>query len=292
MKEKRIRSDIQEENRKSFRLPSFSIHGTPGIRTLWNFLLTALEPVGKVLYVYGGGWNEEDTGASRQACTLGIAEEWIRFFADHDGNYSYLDVPGPKEGSPARNPYGYAGLDCSGYVGWALYSTLETENHLPGYVTEASVMAEWLAERGWGSCRKQEDITADDLHPGDIVSMSSHVWISLGACADGSAVILHSSPTDSRSGHPGGGVQISAVGRDAGCQAYRLAERYMAEYFPAWHERYPVWLCDPAVYFKVTGIFRWETGERGILRDPESVSAMDPEALLKRMFRQYGQNSL
>ena len=32
-------------------------------KTLENLLKTALLPIGKTMYIYGGGWNEKDTGA-------------------------------------------------------------------------------------------------------------------------------------------------------------------------------------------------------------------------------------
>ena len=92
-----------------------------------------------------------------------------------------------------------------------------------------------------------------EMRPGDVMSTDGHVWISLGTCDDGSVVIVHSAPSKSRRLQPGGGVQISAVGRDAGCEAYTLAERYMAKYYPAWYKRYPICLCDPDVYFTFEG---------------------------------------
>ena len=40
------------------------IEAEPGVKTVQNFLATSLEPVGNTLYIWGGGWNEEDTGAA------------------------------------------------------------------------------------------------------------------------------------------------------------------------------------------------------------------------------------
>ena len=45
-------------------------------RTVKNLLKTAIKPVGKVLYVYGGGWNQEDNGAGRPAKTIGLYPLW------------------------------------------------------------------------------------------------------------------------------------------------------------------------------------------------------------------------
>lgn len=41
--------------------------------TLTDFLRTALRPKDQVLYVWGGGWNEEDTAGGMEANTLGMA---------------------------------------------------------------------------------------------------------------------------------------------------------------------------------------------------------------------------
>ena len=38
--------------------------------TLENLLKTALLPIGNTMYIYGGGWNEEDTGAGIEAMTI------------------------------------------------------------------------------------------------------------------------------------------------------------------------------------------------------------------------------
>ena len=41
--------------------------------TLKELLLTALQPVGSTMYVWGGGWNEADTGAGPDAVTIGVS---------------------------------------------------------------------------------------------------------------------------------------------------------------------------------------------------------------------------
>ena len=125
------------------------------------------------------------------------------------------------------------------------------------------------------------------MKPGDIMSMDGHVWISLGTCSDGSVVILHSTPAYSRTGQPGGGVELSAIGLSEACEAYLLADRYMSEYYPEWYERYPVKLAEPESYFSFSkdsaGRFSWDTGENG-LSDPEGVGDMKPEQVLAYLF--------
>ena len=106
------------------------------------------------------------------------------------------------------NAYYYAGLDCSGYVGWALYNTLETEDGREGYVRSATDMALTFAKKGYGRFTREIQVPADgrkcEMKPGDLMSTDEHVWISLGTCGDGSMMILHSTPAKSRTGQPGG----------------------------------------------------------------------------------------
>lgn len=269
------------------------VHGAPGLRTVKNFLLTALEPVGTTLYVFGGGWDWQDEGTAPQARTLGVSPDWTRFFRNQDALYTYKDRDGKEENRDPKssyypfgeiNQYYYAGLDCSGYVGWAVYNTLETENGNAGYVLGANRMARRFAELGLGTCTREEPL-APALRPGDIVSMDGHVWISLGVCADGSGVILHSTPSMSRMGQPGGGVQIGAVGQDETCEAYRLADRYMAAYYPAWHERYPTALKSPELYFALkleeNGRFAWRPD---VVPDPDGIRNMTPAQALALLF--------
>lgn len=278
--------------------------GTPGEHTVKNFLKTALMPVGTTLYIYGGGWDWQDVGSAVQTRTLGVASDWVRFFESQDENFTYKEEDGDEAKADPQHsyyPYGeyneyyYAGLDCSGFVGWAVYNTIETQDGEEGYVSGATGMAKKLSERGLGEWT--QDIKAPDgsngyeMKPGDIMSLNGHVWISLGTCEDGSVVILHSTPSNSRTGQPGAGVQISAVGTDENCQAYALADEYMSKYYPEWYERYPVCLKDPDTYFAFegedAGRFTWSTGigEDGF-EDPDGMQDMKPEEALKVLFEE------
>lgn len=282
--------ELRAEAEEAYAPP---VHGTPGVRTVKNYLLTALEPVGTTLYVFGGGWDWQDEGTAPQARSIGVSPDWTRFFRNQDASYTYKDRDGEEENrSPETsyypfggfNQYYYAGLDCSGYVGWTVYSTLETVSGRPGYVCGANRMAKAFAEKGLGEWRHEAKLP-QSLRPGDIVSMDGHVWISLGACADGSAVILHSTPSMSRMGQPGGGVQIGAVGGDEGCEAYQLADHYMTRYFPAWHERYATALKSPDLYFSLireeNGLFSWRPDA---VSDPDGIGNMTPAEALKLLF--------
>ncbi|MBR6918501.1 MAG: hypothetical protein IKN38_09990 [Clostridia bacterium] len=278
------------------------VAATPGEKTLKNFIATALEPVGTTLYIYGGGWDWQDEGSAVQARTLGVSADWVKFFGEHDENYTFKAQDGDDaKADPATSyyPYGeyneyyYAGLDCSGYLGWTLYNTFETENGKDGYVGGSTKFAKRLSENGWGEWT--QDVAAPDaengyvVKPGDVISIKGHVWISLGTCGDGSVLIAHSSPSKSRTGQPGGGVQISAIGNDEDCDAYALAEKIMSEEYSEWFERYPVYLADPVVYFAIegenAGRFTWNTdGASDGLTDPDNVQEMTPEEVLNLIF--------
>ncbi len=273
------------------------VKGKAGTRTVKNFLLTALEPVGTALYIYGGGWDWQDVGSAIQTRTIGVPIDWVKFFNSQDKNFTYKSKDGNeayKDPEHSYYPYGeyneyyYAGPDCSGYIGWTLYNTFNTVDGLDGYVISARNIAKDLSEKGYGGFTK--DFISDegrvDLQAGDIVSISDHhVWISLGTCEDGSVVIAHCSPSKSRTGQPGGGIQISAIGDSTDCEAYQLADKYMSKYYPLWYERYPIYLTDANVYFNVekgnAGRFRWS--ENG-LTDPDNISNMTPANVLKELF--------
>ena len=273
-------------------VPQFSpvVTGTPGEKTLLNFLKTAMEPVGTTLYIYGGGWDWQDVGSSVQARTIGVSPDWVRFFNEQDENYTYKEKDGDKANADPKTsyyPYGeyneyyYAGLDCSGYVGWVLYNTFETEDMKYGYVMGSTSTAKKLAARGFGEWTQE----ISEMKPGEMMSMNGHIWISLGTCSDGSTLILHSTPSRSRTNQPGGGVQISAIGKSDTCEAYKLADEYMSKYYPEWYRRYPISLCDPDVYFTFTGEnagkFTWSYD---VLSDSENVKNMTPDEVLKAIF--------
>ena len=253
------------------------VSGTPGTVTVKNFLATALMPCGTALYVYGGGWNWQDTGAATDAVTIGLADSWLQFFRSHDASYHYKNADAAHSYSPfgGFNQYGHEGLDCSGFVGWAVYNTVRTESGGAGFVVPAADQAKLLADSGLGTYTG----SVGTLRPGDVFSMRGHVWISLGTCADGSILILHSTPSDSRAGMPGGGVQLSAIGPSTSCEAYRLADRYMATYCPAWYARYGVKLCPAGSYTACAGHFTWSAGH-----DPDGYRSMTPAAVLRDLF--------
>ena len=60
--------------------------------SLEHFLEIAMEPVGQTMYVWGGGWNEEDTGAGVEAVTIGVSDQWASFFEEQDASYDYQNT--------------------------------------------------------------------------------------------------------------------------------------------------------------------------------------------------------
>ena len=276
---------------------SCAVSGIAGEKTVANFLKTALMPVGTSLYVYGGGWNWQDDGASNQAKTIGVSQTWVDFFNSQKETYKYYDEENKSNGYfpfGAWNEYYYAGLDCSGYVGWTVYNTLNTESGKEGYVMSASNIALDFSSRGWGTFSNHMGTSTEELVkrllPGDIVSISGHVWICLGVCDDTSLVILHSTPSVSRAGTYGGGVQIGAIGDSENCQAYKIADEYMKKYFGKWYERYPVTLKTFEIYLDFTaentGIFSWETESSTFMSDPEKIRSLSAKQVMQLLFEE------
>ena len=275
------------------------VKGTAGKRTLKNFLATAFMPVGKTLYVYGGGWDWQDEGTSIQARSIGVSADWVKFFESQNENYTFKSSDASRSYYPygGYNEYYYAGLDCSGYVGWAVYNEMHAENGLEGYVRASTTIAKSLAEKGWGAWTQNvyQPYNHDNSQflPGDVFSMKGHVWICLGTCEDGSILILHSTPQYSRTGQPGGGPELSAIGGSKSCEAYRLADQYMLAYYPEWYERYSVALKNYWDYTAIEGAdagkFSWNlTGENGGISDPDGYIQMTPAEILEDLFQEAG----
>ncbi len=278
---------------------SAPVKGVPGQKTLKNFLATAMEPVGQALYVFGGTWDWQDEASSPQSTTIGLAQSWLDFFQSHDASYTYKYSDDPSASyypHQGWNQYYYAGIDCSAYVAWATYNMMNTVSGGEGYVGSSTKMAQRFADTmKWGTIDYGTPVNDEEGHRtfdhssfrvGDVFSMNGHVWICLGACSDGSLVILHSTPSDSKVGAPGGGVQISGVGASQNCEAYRLANYYMSKYYPAWSERYNAVCKDYADYTTVrgdvAGRFSWDLTKT--LTDPDGYAKMTPAQILADLF--------
>lgn len=242
-------------------IPSTTMPQEPEQVSILDFLEIAAAPVGSTMYVWGGGWNEADTGAGIEAVTLGLSERWAAFAKEQDSGYNYKD----------HRYQIHDGLDCSGYVGWAIYNVMETENGGKGYVSSSTGMAQALADRGLGEYISREDM--DRWLPGDIMSMKGHVWISLGMCGDGSVLLLHSSP-------PGVIFCGTALADGSDSQAVKLAQTIMSTHYPDWYARYPD--CSrPASYLEKSSAMRWNTN---VLADEEGIRQMSAEQVVNLLF--------
>ena len=268
-------------------------------------MATALQPVGTTLYIYGGGWDWQDDLSAHQTTTIGVADEWVSFFNTKDANYNYKFVAGTgnQETDPPHsyypfgswNQYYYAGLDCSGYLGWTIYNvanTTSTTDRSKGYVGASTSFAKRLCETyGYGTFSQEAILPANPLRCGDIVSIKGHVWVCVGTCGDGSAVILHCTPSESRQGEQGGGVQLSSINPSATAatsEARQLAEHYMTKYYPEWSRRYPVVEKPYGQYTDITsdnrtGRFTWLT-DGTFLTDPDGYATMSAAEILADLF--------
>ena len=230
--------------------------------TLRSFLTHAFQPCGHTLYVWGGGWNEADSGAGKDGLTLGENPAWHTYFDGHAGHYDYRQH---------RFEHGN-GLDCSGFVGWALYQIFAREDgEEPGYVMSSTAMAQTFAARGFGRFVPREEITY--YRPGDIVSLNGHVWISLGQYRDGSVMLIHSTPN--------GGVQVSGTVTREGhysSMAMEAATGVMVRHFPEWSRHYSTKPCGPS--YLTGNLMRWDL-QNGPLCDPEGLTGLYPHELCR-----------
>lgn len=233
--------------------------------TIKLLLGTALKPVGSTMYVWGGGWNDEDSGSGGGATKLGLSEQWKIFAKMQDEQYDFKEHRFERE----------KGLDCSGFVGWVLYNIFEVNEGKSGYVITSTDMAESLAQRGWGKLVKNPR----EFLPGDIVSMEGHVWISLGTCEDGSVLLVHSSP-------PGVSVCGTSIKQPNGdmsdttlseSMAIHLAMEYMEKNHPEWQKKYPNRKVELS-YIENVIVFRWS---KFVMLDAEEMQQKNAEEIME-----------
>ena len=225
-----------------------------GKKTLKTYLQNAMVPCGRTLYIWGGGWG----GIGTDTSIIGYQSSWQNFFNEYaTEGYDYT-----------RYRYDYGkGLDCSGFAAWTLYNTIYKTNGARNLVKQSTTVASFYAKEGWA--KLAEGSSDQTYKPGDVVSMSGHVWISLGQYADKSVLLVHSSPK---------GVQISGT---SGTAASRAAY-YMKKYYPEWpYEARTV----GSSYLKYVGKARWITsGSKAILKDPDGIQDMSAAQVMKLLF--------
>lgn len=184
-------------------------------RTLKNYLAGALQPVGRALYVWGGGW----TDSTRK----GVSPTWVSWYNSQTSSYNYNNYRDLTTANRIK------GLDCSGFVGWASYQVMHTKSGEGGGYTVVSgdIGSYYQNTLKWGRIVNQNYLsqTKWKMQPGDIGYDSGHTWIVLGQCSDKSAVIVHSTPQ--------AGCQIAGTctpDGDYDSQAVALAQTYMSRY--------------------------------------------------------------
>ncbi|MBR7016884.1 MAG: hypothetical protein IKI12_10620, partial [Lachnospiraceae bacterium] len=223
-----------------------------GKRTLKTFLQNAMVPVGRTLYIWGGGWGGMGNSFTTDTAKIGYLPGWQAFYdANATASYDYKKT---------RWSYG-CGLDCSGYVAWAVYNTMYTANNLKDLVIQSTSVAPEYIKWGWA----YQDMSS--YRPGDVVSMSGHVWISLGKCSDGTVLLVHSSPN---------GVQISGTGG----KSTQLADKYMKILAPDW----PYATRTVNYPSQTTSKATWIVNGRGAFTDPDRMQGMSAEEVLRTLF--------
>lgn len=255
-------------------IPTF----TPGLQTVKNFLSTAIQPVGKTCYIWGGGWNDEDTGAGDSAKHIDVCQIWKQFFEKQNEKYNFRDYAVSKNGKklipiPKYLPLG---LDCSGYRGWVLYNVFHTKSDEgDGYIFPHERRVSHFVESGWGASINPKDIK--DYKAGDILDKSGHVYICIGQCSDKSVVLFHSSPP---------GVHICGTATPDGnksSKAVALAKKYMTKYYPDWNKKFSHFgYVRGREYLTEYTQLRWNIG--GAMKDPDNYTKMTPEEVLNDLF--------
>ncbi len=233
-----------------------------GTKTIKNYLLGAMQPVGQALYVWGGGW----TDATRK----GVSPQWKIWY---DNNSSYYDYNNYRDLSPQTRALG---LDCSGFVGWAAYQVMhETSGIGYGYTTMSGYIGSSYRSLGWGDVVTSYQLANNGykLCAGDVGYNDGHTWIIVGQCSDKSAVIVHSTPN--------AGCQLAGTPTPSGnylSEAITLARKYMSRYSGFTKYRYGT---SAGNYVTGNNYFRWNASTLG---DPDGYRNMSADEILADLF--------
>ena len=232
------------------------------LATLKDFLSSALAPIGNCLYVYGGGWNEADTGAGTEAMSFGPSPRWKQFYDSKDSSYDHKN-----------HKYRiHDGLDCTGYIGYAAYQVFGDAYSKNGYVFPSGILVTEYKKLFGGSISYKGSIP--ERKAGDIMAKSGHAYIVLGTCSDGSVLIAHASPPN---------VTISGTTTSSGdknSQALALAEKYMKEIAPNAYERYPHNCSRGFSYLTDYDLYRFPDS---VISDPDGLRSLSPDELMSRL---------
>lgn len=232
-------------------------------KTIKNYLLGALQPVGQALYVWGGGWND--------STRKGVSPTWVSWYNSQSSSYDYNNYRDLSTANRAK------GLDCSGFVGWAAYQVMQSKSGVgSGYTVVSGEVGSSYQSRGWGTIITQAKLSSTNwkLQPGDIGYNDGHTWIVIGQCTDKSVVIVHSTPN--------AGCQISGTPTPTGnysSQAITLAKQYMSKF--SGYSKYS-YHTSSGNYIRNGNYLRWN---RSTLADPDGYLNMTADQILKDLFK-------
>lgn len=231
--------------------------------TIRHLLEVALMPVGRTVYIWGGGHQ------GPEMTMIGVSPQWEKFFNKQTSSYNYNNTRWQY-----RN-----GLDCSGYVGWVLYNTFHTESGQGSFTMLAEHMTRTYANWGWGAYTGARKFKVHQA--GDIMSLAAgHVYIVIGRCADGSVVLVHSSPK---------GVMINGTVSRKGkkkSQAWKLARKYMRRYFPQWMAKFKDVRRNKSYLTRYSKMSWYIDTKNSVMSDPEGLRQMNAEQVLKVIFHE------
>ena len=235
--------------------------GTVNEKTIKNYLLEAMMPVGKVLYVWGGGWNN--------STTKGITTTMKNWYKNQSRSYNYENYSDLSATNRAK------GFDCSGYIGWCAYQVMHSRSgEGSGYTVTSGDIGSSYESLEWGSLIDQKYLSSNGyvLKPGDIGYNGGHCFIVVGQCRDKSVVILHSQPQ--------AGVQLSGTTTPDGdykSEAVALAKKYMSRYNTSKYE----YCRSVGNYIRQYNYFRWN---RQTLADPDGYMSKYANQILIDLF--------
>lgn len=231
-------------------------------KTIRNYLAGAFQPLGQVLYVWGGGWND--------STRKGLSPAWKKWYDSQSSSYNYRDYNDLSTANRAK------GLDCSGFVGWSAYQVMHTESDVGyGYTVVSGEVGPYYKSMGWGTIITQSYLAKTDykMYPGDIGYNDGHTWIVVGQCADKSVVVIHSTPQ--------AGVQLAGSTTPSGnydSQAVALATKYMKKFNgTAKYEYKP----SCGNYIRNGSYLRWNSKT---LSDPDGFKNMTADKILAHLF--------
>ena len=275
-----------------------------GAPTIKNLMIRALNEVGRVMYIWGGGRNVPSGARLRIIDTVGESPRWLEFASEIDskmksGNYDYnfKNFCNVSKNSKGEEQLGVAsshigkGLDCSGFMAWLLMNTLSSEDLThESFVVRAKYMTELFTKRRLGEFTEFGKI--DKVYPGDIISMNqgyddderledeSHVYLALGQFNDGSIILIDMSPPTVRIR----GTRDRNSSRDSNgkltSMAIRTAEEYMRNYFPNTYASFPNCTCSSDDY-RLDSKMHWDTtSDSRKISDPDRYQSFSPTQIL------------